>query len=95
MEIGGETFAGATGETPLGFGHWLISEKEKIAAISARHRDLNDDLGQSEVEFSITMKDGKTETRHVQLGEGKVAEVVRIWVRELEKDSGLTISLEG
>jgi len=45
------------------------------------------------VEFQIAMTDGKMHCRRVALGEGKVQETARIWIAELEAQSGFAIPL--
>jgi hypothetical protein len=93
LENNATTFK-STGETPLGFGHWIVSEKGKIISIVAHYHNLHDELGQSVVEFSLAMIDGSNLTHKIPLGEGKVQEAARTWVRELEELSGLTIPFE-
>ncbi len=83
----------STGETPVGFEHWIASEKERITAITAHYHDVNGQPGQSVVDFSVTSTDGKQTDHRIPLGEGKVEETARLWLSELEQLSGLTIPL--
>ena len=85
-------FLDATGLTVEGFEHWLTLEKAKIVSISAQYRSLENDQGTSIVKFLIVMTDGKTHCRNVVLGEGKVEETARSWIRELEGRSGFVIA---
>jgi len=87
-------FLEATGLTVEGFEQWLTSEKTKIVSISARYRSLPDEQGTSVVEFSMVMTDGKNHCRRVLLGEGKVEETARRWLRDLEGQSGFVIELK-
>ena len=61
--------------------------------MSARYRPVEDDSGNSVVEFTIAMTDGKNHGRRVPLGEGKVEETARLWLQDLEKQAGMTIPL--
>jgi hypothetical protein len=81
----------STGKTTVGFEHLLASEREKIAAISARYHDLHDDLGQSAIDFTVTLKDGSTQVHAIPLGEGKVVEAARLWLADLERQVGFKI----
>ncbi len=93
MSLTNEVPPESTGETPVGFEHWIILEKERLAAITARYHDMKDQPGQSVVDFSVTTTDGKQTNHRIPLGEGKVEETARVWLRDLEKLSGLTIPL--
>jgi len=86
-------FLEATGLNSGGFERWLSSEKEKIVSVSAKYRVLTDPCCSSIVEFFVVMTDGKTHARRVLLGEGKVEETARMLIKEIETQSGLTISL--
>jgi len=94
MSLDEDSTFNATGNTPVGFEHWLVSEKGKIKSISALYHDLHDSEGQSAIEFTIGLIDGTTDSRRVPLGEGKVREAAQIWIRELEGQSGLVIPLD-
>jgi lysyl-tRNA synthetase, class I len=85
-------FLDATGLTTGGFERWLMSEKEKIVSITAQYKSIDEGPGTSIVEFLIAMTDGKNHCRRVVLGEGKVEETARIWLGELEQQSGLKIA---
>jgi hypothetical protein len=74
------------------FERWLISEKTKIVSISVRYRSIEEGPGTSVVEFFLVMTDGKTHCRRALLGEGKVEEAARTWIRELEEQSGFAIA---
>ncbi len=78
-------------ETPVGFEHWLVSEKERITALAAVYRNIDDSLGSSAVDFTITRPDQSEERHTVMLGEGKVRETARLWVDELQTLLGLKI----
>lgn len=80
-------------ESTLGFEHLVASERERIASITARYRDLHDNLGQSVIDFTIAMKDGTTESHAIPLGEGKVQEAARTWIADLQKQTGFNIPL--
>jgi len=86
-------FLETTGLTPGAFERWLTSEKAKVVSLSARYRSLEGERGESMVEFLIVMTDGKTHCRRVLLGEGKVEEAARTFIRELEEQSGFAIPL--
>jgi lysyl-tRNA synthetase class 1 len=86
-------FLQATGLSVEAFEQWLSLEREKIISLRARYRLIPDDPGNSVVEFAIAMKDGKQHARRVPLGEGKVLEMARNWVADLEKQSGFAIPL--
>jgi lysyl-tRNA synthetase class 1 len=86
-------FLQATGMPVGAFDRWLISEKEKIVSIAAKYRAIEEAEGNSVVEFTIAMTDGKNHGRRVLLGEGKVEETARNWIRELEAATGFTINL--
>jgi lysyl-tRNA synthetase class 1 len=85
-------FLEATGVAVGAFERWLISEKTKIVSISARYRSIEEGPGTSVVEFFLVMTDGKTHCRRALLGEGKVEEAARTWIRELEEQSGFAIA---
>jgi lysyl-tRNA synthetase class 1 len=85
-------FLEMTGMTAGAFERWLASEKEKIVSLSARYRSIEDERGESVVEFMLVMTDGKTHGRRVLLGEGKVEETARLLVRDLETQSGFAIA---
>ena len=93
MSVTNEVPPESTGETPVGFEHWLTLEKTRIAAITARYHDMRDQPGQSMVDFVVTTTDGKQLSHRIPLGEGKVEETARMWVADLAKRSGLTIPL--
>ena len=86
-------FLNETGLTVEGFEQFLSMEKAKITSITALYRPILDDPGNSVVEFQIAMTDGKMHCRRVALGEGKVQETARIWIAELEAQSGFAIPL--
>jgi hypothetical protein len=73
------------------FERWLASEKEKILSLSAAYRPLGEGNGESVIEFSIVMTDGKNHCRRVLMGEGKVEEAARTLVGDLEAQSGFSI----
>jgi lysyl-tRNA synthetase class 1 len=85
-------FLEATGLNAGGFERWLASEKEKIVSVAAKYRVLSDAQESSVVEFSMVMTDGKTHCRRVLLGEGKVEETARMFIKELEAQSGFAIA---
>jgi hypothetical protein len=93
MSLSNEIPPESTAETPVGFEHWIVSEKDRIAAITARYFTLNDQVGQGVVEFVVTTTEGLPSTHRIPLGEGKVEETARLWLAELEKQSGLSIPL--
>jgi lysyl-tRNA synthetase class 1 len=80
------------GLTPAAFERWVVSEKAKIVSISAHYKSIEIGDGASVVEFLLAMSDGKNHCRRVMLGEGKVEETARIWIRELEQQSGFEIA---
>lgn len=86
-------FLGATGLSVEAFDQFLSLEKARIGAIRATYRSVENDPGNSVVEFVMEMADGKTHCRRVVLGEGKVEETARMWLADLEKQSGLKIPL--
>jgi lysyl-tRNA synthetase, class I len=86
-------FLQATGLSVEAFEQWLSLEKAKLVSLAALYRPIPDDPGNSVIEFQIGMADGKTHCRRVPLGEGKVQETARIWIADLEKQTGLTIPL--
>ena len=86
-------FLGETGLSVETFEQYASLEKGKITAMRAHYRPIPSDPGNSVVEFAITMTDGKNHARRVPLGEGKVAETARMWLADLEKQTGLTIPL--
>ena len=85
-------FLEATGLKVEAFEQWLTSEKAKIVSISARYKSIENGQGASVVEFSMAMTDGKTHCRRVLFGEGKVEETARMWIRDLEAESGFAIA---
>jgi lysyl-tRNA synthetase class 1 len=87
-------FLEITGLNVGSFERWVISEKAKIVSLSAKYKSVEQGPGESVVEFFIVMTDGKTHGRHVLLGEGKVEETARTWIRELEAQSGFAIELK-
>jgi lysyl-tRNA synthetase class 1 len=86
-------FLEATGLTAGAFERWLTSERAKVLSLSARYRSLESERGESVVEFLMMMTDGKSHCRRVLLGEGKVEEAARTFIRELEDQSGLAVPL--
>jgi hypothetical protein len=93
MSLTNDIPSDSIGETPVGFEHWLELEKGKIISMTAAYRSVADEPGNSVVEFTIAMMDGKNHCRRVPLGEGKVEETARMWLKDLEKQSGLAIPL--
>ena len=85
-------FLEATGLTAGAFERWLASEKEKVTTIAGHYRSLTDDRGDSIIEFTMVLTDGKTHCRRVLLGEGKVEEAARTLIKDLEAQSGKTIA---
>ena len=86
-------FLEATGLSVETFEQWVSLEKAKIVSISAKYRPVENDPGNSVVEFIIPMTDGKNHCRRVPLGEGKVEETARLWLKDLEKQAGMAIPL--
>jgi lysyl-tRNA synthetase class 1 len=86
-------FLGETGLSVEAFEQYASLEKAKITSMRALYRSIPGDPGNSVVEFAITMTDGKNHARRVPLGEGKVEETARMWLADLQKQSGLTIPL--
>jgi lysyl-tRNA synthetase class 1 len=86
-------FLEATGLSVEAFEQWLSLEKAKIVSLAATYGPIPDDPGNSVVEFMVAMTDGKNHCRRVPLGEGKVEEMARLWIKDLEKQSGLAIPL--
>ncbi len=86
-------FLGETGLSVEAFEQYASLEKAKITAMRALYRPIPNDPGNSVVEFAITMADGKNHCRRIPLGEGKVEETARMWLADLEKQTGLTIPL--
>jgi lysyl-tRNA synthetase class 1 len=85
-------FLQETGMNPGAFERWIASEKEKIVSLAAHYRPLPEGNGESVIEFSLVMTDGKNHCRRVLMGEGKVEESARILIRELEAQSGFSIT---
>jgi len=86
-------FLGETGLSVEAFEQYASLEKAKITAMRALYRPIPSDPGNSVVEFAIVMTDGKNHCRRVPLGEGKVEETARMWLADLQKQTGLTIPL--
>ncbi len=86
-------FLGETGLSVEAFEQFVSLEKAKILSMRATYRPIENDPGNSVVEFLIAMSDGKNHCRRVPLGEGKVEETARMWFADLEKQAGLTIPL--
>jgi hypothetical protein len=85
--------SGATEPSVEAFEQWVSLERAKIVSMTARYRPLENEPGNSVVEFTIAMSDGKDHARRVPLGEGKVEETARNWLKDLEKQAGMTIPL--
>jgi lysyl-tRNA synthetase class 1 len=86
-------FLGATGLSVEAFEQWVSLEKARILSMAAKYRPVENDPGNSVVEFTIAMTDGKNHGRRVPLGEGKVEETARLWLADLEKQAGMAIPL--
>ncbi|MEI9998492.1 MAG: lysine--tRNA ligase [Verrucomicrobiota bacterium] len=86
-------FLGATGLSPESFEQFVSLEKARIVSMSAHYRPVANDPGNSVVEFTIAMSDGKTHARRVPLGEGKVEETARMWLVDVEKQLGKPVPL--
>jgi lysyl-tRNA synthetase class 1 len=86
-------FLESTGLSVEAFEQFVSLEKAKIMSIQATYRAIASDPGNSVVEFLLAMTDGKNHARRVPLGEGKVEETARLWLADLEKQTGLTIPL--
>jgi lysyl-tRNA synthetase class 1 len=86
-------FLGETGLSVEAFEQFVSLEKAKILSMRATYRSIVNDPGNSVVEFLLAMADGKNHCRRVPLGEGKVEETARMWLADLEKQSGFTIPL--
>ena len=86
-------FLSETGLSVEAFEQFASLEKGKITSMRALYRPIPSDPGNSVVEFAIVTSDGKNHARRVPLGEGKVQETARMWLADLEKQSGLTIPL--
>jgi lysyl-tRNA synthetase class 1 len=86
-------FLGASGLSVEAFEQYVSLDKAKIVSMSATYRAIENEPGNSVVEFLIPMTDGKLHARRVPLGEGKVAETARLWLADLQNQTGLTIPL--
>jgi hypothetical protein len=93
MSLISDDSSGATEPSVEAFEQWVSLERAKIVSMTARYRPLENEPGNSVVEFTIAMSDGKDHARRVPLGEGKVEETARIWLKDLEKQAGMTIPL--